>query len=153
MEFDFIGPNDKPAMALLSTPDWLETAKAALCALGYKVHAPQSHEEFTLRFGQVQYQVVITELLFAATTAAENLSLLSLQRTPMALRRHAVIILLGHEFQSLNPLQAFQQSVHAVVNPHELPTLGQIVQQVVAENNLLLGVFRDTQLHIAQGKA
>jgi hypothetical protein len=68
------------------------------------------------------------------------------------LRRHAVIILLGHEFQSLNLLQAFQQSVHAVVNPHELPSLGQIVQQVVAENNLLLGVFRDTQLHIAQGK-
>lgn len=151
MEFDFIGPNDKPAMALLSTPNWLETAKAVLAELGYKVHAPASFEEFTQRFGQVQYQVVITELLFAASTAAENATLLSLQRMPMSMRRHAAIILIGHEFESLNEMQAFQQSVHAVVNPRQLVSLGQIVQRVVAENDLLLGVFRDTQLRIAKG--
>jgi len=152
MEFDFIGPNDKPAMALLSTPSWLETAKAVLTELGYKVRAPPSFEDFTQRFGQVQYQVVITELLFAASTAAENATLLSLQRMPMSMRRHAAIILIGHEFESLNAMQAFQQSVHAVVNPRQLASLGQIVQRVVAENDLLLGVFRDTQLRIAQGQ-
>jgi DNA-binding NtrC family response regulator len=151
MEFDFISPNDKPAMVLLSTPDWLEIAKTALAELGYKVHAPPTHEEFAQRFGQVQYQVVVTELLFAAATAAENVSLLSLQQMPMGLRRHTVVILIGHEFQSLNAMQAFQQSVHAVVNPRQLASLGQIVQQAVAENDLRLGVLRDTQLRIAKG--
>jgi hypothetical protein len=152
MEFDFIGPNDKPAMVLLSTPEWLEIAKRALAELGYKVHAPPTHAEFAQRFGQIQYQVVITELLFAAATVAENISLLTLQQMPMASRRHATVILIGREFQSLNAMQAFQQSVHAVVNPRELASLGQIVQQAVAENDLRLGVLRDTHLRIAQGK-
>jgi len=151
MEFDFIGPNEKPAMVLLSTPGWHEVAKTALAQLGYKVHTPASHDEFSQRFGQVQYQVVITERLFAAATLAENLSLLSLQRMTMGLRRHAVVILIGHEFESLNAMQAFQQSVHAVINPRQLASLAQIVQQAVAENDLRLGVFRDTQLRIAKG--
>lgn len=152
MEFDFIGPNDKPAMAILSTPEWLEAAKAALFELGYKVHTPTTHEEFSSRFGQVQYQVIITEVLFAATKPSENVSLVTLQRMPMTLRRHAAIILLGEEFHTLNAMQAFQQSVHAVVHPHELSTLPQIVQQVVADNDLLMGIYRDTQLRMAQGK-
>jgi len=151
MDFEFIGPTDKPAMVLLSTPDWLEAAKAALAELGYKVHAPASHDEFSQRFGQVQYQVVITELLFAASSSDENASLSSLQHMPMAMRRHAVVILIGHEFQSLSAMQAFQQSVHAVVNPRQLASLAQIIQQAVAENDLRLAVLRDTQLRIAKG--
>lgn len=152
MEFEFIGPADKPAMALLSTPEWLEAAKASLNELGYKVHTPQNHEEFTAKFAQIPYQAVITEVLFAAGTPAENLSLLSLQRMPMALRRHAVIVLMGNEFQTLNAMQAFQFSAHAVIHPHELPSLTQILQQVIAENDLLLNLYRSTQLSIAQGK-
>jgi DNA-binding NtrC family response regulator len=152
LEFDFIGPNDKPALVLLSTPDWLDTAKATLYELGYKVHALTSHEEFASRFAQVQYQVVITELMFAASTPGENVSLLNLQRMQMNQRRHACIVMLGYEFETLNAMQAFQQSVHAVVNPLELPSLGQIIQQVVSDTNLMLGIYRDTQTRIIQGK-
>jgi hypothetical protein len=152
MEFDFIGPSDKPALALLTSPEWLETARNALVELGYKVHSPQTHEEFASRFAQIQYQVIITEVLFNANTPGENLSLTSLQKMPMNLRRHTVILLIGYEFQTLNAMQAMQFSVHAVIHPQELPSLNQIIQQVVAENNLRLGILRDTQLRIAQGK-
>jgi hypothetical protein len=152
MNLEFIAPGEKAAVTILSTPHWLETAKAALAELGYKVHAPQTHEEFSSRFSQFPYQVVITEGLFAASTPSENLSLIHLQRMPMQQRRHAVVLLIGREFETLNAMQAFQASVHAVVNPQELPSLRLIVQQVVADNDLLLAVYRDTQLRLAQAR-
>jgi DNA-binding NtrC family response regulator len=152
MEFEFIGPDDKPAMVLLSTPEWAEAAKASLAELGYKVHTPETHEEFTARFSQLPYQVLITEVLFAAAAPAENLSLIALQKMPMSLRRHAVVVVIGNDFQTLNAMQAFQQSVHAVIHPHELSGFTQILRQVIGENELLYSLYRATQLRIAQGK-
>jgi hypothetical protein len=73
-------------------------------------------------------------------------------------RRHAVFLLLGNSFNTLNTLQAFQQSVHAVVNRDEMALLGPsilapIIQRVVSDNDLFLHVYRDTQLQIVQGRA
>jgi hypothetical protein len=156
-ELEFIGPNDKPALLALSTPEWLDAAKNVLLEIGYKVHAASNHDDFIVRFGRLQYQVVILEDLFASNTPEENLTLQHIQQMPMAQRRHTVFILLGTAFSTLSPIQAFQQSVHAVVNREELgllgPTiLGPIVQRVVADNDLFLNVYRDTHLRMAQGK-
>ncbi len=152
IEFDFIGPNDKPAMILLSNPEWQESAKASLFELGYKVPTLLPHEDFASRFAQIQYQVVITEILFAASNPGENLSLTNLQRMPMNLRRHATVLLIGPQFETLNAVQAFQQSVHAVINPRELHSLGQLIQQAVGDNDLFYAAFRNTQRLISQGK-
>jgi hypothetical protein len=150
--FDFISHTDKPALLALSTPEWLAKVKAQLTALGYKVHAAANHEDFFARFGQVQYQVVVVEELFAATTPTENLTLPWLQALPMSHRRHTVILLLGPSFDSLNTMQAYQQSVHGVIHPSELESVGQIVQKVVAENDLFLQNFRQVQLRVARGE-
>jgi hypothetical protein len=62
--------------------------------------------------------------LFASNTPEDNVTLRYIQQMPMAQRRHAVFILLGNSFNTLNTLQAFQQSVHAVVNRDEMELLG-----------------------------
>jgi len=100
--------------------------------------------------------VVLIEELFACNSPEENLALQYVQQLQMAQRRHAVFVLLGSNFNTLNAMQALQQSVHAVVNREELGmlgpgVLGPIVQRVVADNDLFLNLFRDTQLRIAQG--
>lgn len=145
VEFDFLTPDDKPALIGLSTPELQETAKAALDQLGYKVHIAVNHGEFIHRFAQVAYQVVILEELFAATVPEENESLHVIQRMQMSLRRHAVFILFGFSFSTFNPLQAFQQCVHAVVNPSEMFLLIQLIQKAVADNDLFLHTFRAGQ--------
>ena len=104
LEFDFIGPGDKPAIVLLSTSEWQETAKGVLFELGYKVHAFHTHEEFTSRFGQLHYHVVIVELLFAVSSLVENLSFLALQRMPMNQRCRATIFLIGYQFETMNAM-------------------------------------------------
>ena len=149
MDFEFITATDKPALIALSTPELQETAKNALDQLGYKVHTAVNHGEFLHKFAQVAYQVVIIEELFSATTPEENESLIALQRMPMSLRRHSTVILFGFNMATFNPMQAYQQCVHAVVNPSEMFLLIQLVQKAVADNDLFLHTFREVQRRAA----
>src|SRR5438045_9392141 len=144
-KFDFISATDKPALLAFSTPEWLEAAKTALHGLGYNVHTAATHGDFLIRFSQIRYQVVILEELFAATSPSENFTLLALQKMAMAQRRHATVILFGDSFQTFTPMQAFQQSVHAVINSSELFLLKQLIEKAVADNSLFLHGFRDAQ--------
>jgi hypothetical protein len=151
--FDFVSTTDKPALLAFSTPEWLETARGALQELGYKVHTAATHGDFLVRFSQAHYQVVILEELFAANHISENVTLQVLQNMPMAQRRHATILLLGDSFQTFTPMQAFQQSVHAVINTSELFLLKQLIEKAVADNNLFLTSLREAQGRQADGAA
>ena len=69
----------------------------------------------------------------------------------MAQRRHATVILLGDSFQTFTPMQAFQQSVHAVINSSELFLLKQLLEKAAADNTLFLGAFREGQTRAYAG--
>src|SRR5713101_7056163 len=144
-KFDFISTTDKPALLAFSTPEWLEAARTALTELGYKVHTAATHGDFLIRFSQIRYQIVIIEELFAANNIGENLTLQALQHMSMGQRRHATVILLGDSFQTFTPMQAFQQSVHAVVNTSELFLIKQLIEKAVADNTLFLHAYREAQ--------
>lgn len=147
-EFDFISATDKPALLAFSTPEWLDTAKTALQELGYKVHTAATHGDFLIRFSQFRYQVVILEELFAANSIAENSTLLALQNMPMSQRRHANVILFGPSFQTFTPMQAFQQSVNAVINPSEIFLLKQLIEKSVTDNTFFLHSYREAQANL-----
>src|SRR5215510_3349525 len=144
-QFEFISATDKPALLAFSTPEWLEASKTALGELGYKVHTAATHGDFLIRFSQIRYHVVIIEELFAANSIAENLTLQALQHMPMGQRRHATVVLLGDSFQTFTPMQAFQQSVHAVINSSELFLIKQLIEKAVADNTLFLHAYREAQ--------
>ncbi len=152
-EFDFVVASDKPALLGLSNLEWLSTVHPVLADLGYKIHTANDHEDFIDRFGRVQYQVVVLEELFAAGAPAENLALARFQRMPMNQRRHTVSFLLSDRFQTLNAMQAYQQSVHAVINPAEFANVRPIIQQVVADQETFLRTFKATEAKVAEGKA
>ncbi len=143
--FDFVVSGDKPALIAFSTPDWLETCKRALEELGYKVHTAATHSDFLMRFSQVRYQVVIVEELFGANTPDENVTLKALQNMPMIQRRHATVLLVGNGFQTFTPMEAFRNSVHAVINSSEMFLMKQLVEKAVADNDSFLHSFRETQ--------
>jgi hypothetical protein len=143
--FDFISTADKPALLAFSTPEWLDTAKTALAELGYKVHTAATHSDFLTRFTQVHYNVVVMEERFGALTIEENVALKELQKMPVNLRRHSTIILLGDTFQTFAPMEAFKNSVHAVINTSEMFLLKQLVEKAAADNDLFLHSFREVQ--------
>lgn len=154
-ESEFVGLNDRPALLALSSPEWIDAARSVLGEIGYKVHAASNHDDFIVRYGRIQYQLVIIEESFCTNNPEDNPTLHYIQNLPMNQRRQTVFILLGDSFNTLNTLQAFQQSVHAVINREEMsqlgPTvLGPIIQRVVADNDLFLHSYRETQLQISQ---
>lgn len=151
--FDFISATDKPAILAFSTPEWLDTARAALDELGYKSHIAATHGDFSSRFSRLDYEVVVLEELFCANTLAENNTLHELQHMPTSRRRHTTILLIGDSFQTFNPLQAFQQSVHAVVNRSEIFLLKQLVEKAVADNKQFLSDLHETQARLLAGKS
>jgi hypothetical protein len=144
-QFDFISATDKPALLAFSTPEWLEATRSALSELGYKVHTAATHGDFLIRFSQTRYLVVILEERFAANDISENLTLKAIQNMPMSQRRHSTMILVGDSFQTFTPFQAFQQSVHSVINSSEIFLLKQLIEKTVADNDLFLHSFLDAQ--------
>ena len=144
-KFEFLAASDKPALLAFSTPEWLETARGALTELGFKVHTAATHGDFLIRFSQVRYQVVILEERFAANDISENLTLQALQSMPMNQRRHTTVVLLGDSFQTFTPMQAFQQSVHAVINSSEMFLIKQLIEKALADNTLFLHSYREAQ--------
>ena len=146
--FDFLSPTDQPALIGISTLEWLGKVRAALKELNYKVHTASNQEDFIQRFNRTHYQVVLIEEAFAVSSPQENTALAIIQRMVMSQRRHAVVILIGNQFASLDRMQAYQQSVHAVVNPNELDRLREIIQQVVADNELFMQSFLEAMVQI-----
>lgn len=151
-DYEFISPSDKPALLALSSLETLANVQTICLELGYKVHVASNHEDFFKRFFAMNYQLVLVEELFAADNAADNAVLLSLQTMAMAKRRHATIILIGEAVQTMNPMQAFQQSMHAVVNRNDLSSLGQIIAKTTADNDQFLHTYREVQEAQARGE-
>ena len=67
-ELEFIGPNDKPALLALSTPEWLDAAKNVLSEIGYKVHAASNHDDFMVRFGRIHSSLRVTPAMEAGVS-------------------------------------------------------------------------------------
>ncbi|HTG44840.1 MAG TPA: hypothetical protein VK633_09940 [Verrucomicrobiae bacterium] len=152
IELEILAPGDRPALLGLSSPDLLDYARGVLDQMGYKVHAASTHDEFLERFGRVQYELVFIEDSFGGVLPEQNAALTTLQNMAMPLRRHATVLLLSEVAQTLNPLQAFQQSVHAIIHRADMDKFMLLVQQVVNDNLTFLGVYRDVQARLAQGK-
>ncbi|MCG8366056.1 MAG: hypothetical protein MJA27_22315 [Pseudanabaenales cyanobacterium] len=155
MSFDseFISNSAPAALLAISGTELLANARSLLTQCGYKVRAASNHEDFISRVTRTRYEVVVIEETFASEGIEENASLYALQQMSMNERRGTSVILLGPSFQTLNPLQAFQQSVHAALNPEELESLGPIAQQAVTNNGLFNEVFLSTEQRLATGAA
>ena len=77
-DFDFISATDRPALVAINNVELLGYARDTLTELGYKVHHIESHEEFSTRFGEIQYQVLMLDESFGGDTSA-NPTLQTLQ--------------------------------------------------------------------------
>jgi len=152
-EFEFIGPGDQAALLAISTPEITGAIKTALTELGYKVHVVENYEQFDFRYNQTNYQIVVIEETFAGSDSLENPTLRMMQNLSMSQRRHATVFLIGPTMETLNTMQAFTQSVHCVINLAELPMFAELVQKIIAENDMFLAAYRDIQRRVYQKTA
>lgn len=151
-DFDFIGPDDKPALLALSNPEHQSLCESVLLEKGFKVNKADNHEEFQITFGRYSYLVVVIDPAFGGDPT-NNPSLISLQKMPMPQRRHSFLVLVGDEFQSFNTMQAFAQSVHVVINPNELvKNFPRIIEVSLPDNDRFMHMYRELSNAASQGK-
>lgn len=151
-EYEYISATDKPALLAVSSMETLANVQTICLELGYKVHVASNHEDFTRRFNALNYQLVMVEEQFASASIETNETLRSIQIMPMQKRRHCVFVLLGEKLQTMNPLVAWQQSVHAVVGKVDFSSIGQIISKVTGDNDMFLNTFREVQDAMAKGE-
>lgn len=147
----FLAPNEKAALLGFGTPERLAWAVQVVEKLGYRSRVAETHEEFISSFSQTEFKLVLIEENFQSNASSANEALQWLQRLPMAARRHCVVLLIGKGFATLNNLQAFQQSVHAVVNYDDFEALEQIVQRAESDNAAFLHLYYECQRRLTQG--
>ncbi len=143
MDFDFIAPGEKAALIAITQPDILQCVQNVLTDSNFKYHSVDTSDEFATRFGQFEYLPVIIHETFASNSLEENETLKIAQRFSMPVLRHAVFFLIGERFETMNTLQAFQQSMHAVINPTELPNMKAILDKTLTESDLFMHTYRD----------
>ena len=155
MSFDteFISNNAAPALLAINMPEWLARSRAILTQCGYKARAASNHEDFYSRLTRTRYEVVVIEESFSSDSIVDNVSLYRVQQMAMQDRRGTTIIILGNSFETLNPRLAYQQSVHAVLNPDDLESLGPVVQQAVTNNGLFNEIFFAAEQRLMNGSA
>ena len=63
MDFEFVSPDDKPALLGLTTPEWQAPARSVLGELDYKPQVAANHDDFFNRFNRTRCQLVLIEEL------------------------------------------------------------------------------------------
>jgi CheY-like chemotaxis protein len=140
MEFFELG--DKTAL-VCSDPNMTESLRATLRDLGYKSHAVETSDAAIERIRYTQYDCILIDENFAASSLRSNAVLHHLAPLPMAQRRHSFVCLIGSSFKTMDAMQAFAHSVHLVVNPADMPALSAILKKSLFEFELLYRVYKD----------
>ena len=120
-----------------------DAARTALGELGFKCHSAETAEQAVSRMRYTSYDCIIVHENFAGSSLRSNAVLNFLATLPMAHRRYWFVCLVGPSFKTLDAMQAFQQSVHLVLNPVDLPNLTAILKKSLAENDLLYRSYKD----------
>jgi hypothetical protein len=148
-KMDFFEVGDKTSL-ICADPSVGESIRATLRELGYKFHTAETSETAIDRMRYTQYDVIIIQENFAGSSLRSNAVLNYLAPLPMAQRRYSFVCVIGPSFKTLDAMQAFQQSVHLVVNPNDLPNLTAIVKKGLAEFESVYRVYKET--FAAQGE-
>ncbi len=142
-KMDFFELGDKTSL-ICGDASITEVAKTTLRELGFKFHTAETPELAVDRIRYTSYDCIIIQENFAGSSLKSNAVLNYLSPLPMAQRRNWFVCLIGPSFKTLDAMQAFQQSVHLVLNPMDLPNLGPILKKGLAEFEQLYRSYKDT---------
>jgi hypothetical protein len=146
---DFFEVGDKTSL-ICADPNTGESVRIALRELGYKYHTAETGETAIERIRYTQYDCIVIQEDFSGTSLRSNPVLNYLSPLPMSQRRSSFTCVIGPSFKTLDAMQAFQQSVHLVIGPGDLPNLTAILRKGLTEFESLYRVYRETVA--AQGK-
>lgn len=125
------------ALICESDPGLRETIGAGLKSKGYETTFSETAADAVAALRLRLFDVVVVNESFS-----ETLAYLTAQN--MATRRRYFVALTGGGLTTKDNMTAFNRSVNIVINTADIPEIGEIIRQGVAENADFYRVFNDT---------
>jgi len=132
------------ALVLHDDDDTARLIGQALVELGYRISRAQTLEEAQARIKFNTYHVVVMQQGFGGGNGEGGPVLAFLNTLAMSQRRQMFVALLGAGLISADRMEAFVRSVNLTVAEADLPSLGKILKNSIAEHELFYKVFNET---------
>ncbi len=116
----------------------------AVEGLGYRASRAATVEEAKARIKFNAYGLVVMQEGFGAAADGPSPMLAFFNLLPMTVRRQMFVALVGEAVATLDRMEAFVRSVNLVVSRADLPGLGKILKNSIAEHEVFYGVFNET---------
>ncbi|MBN1829327.1 MAG: hypothetical protein JW884_09325 [Deltaproteobacteria bacterium] len=132
-----------PALVCEEDQKLVTVIKAVLNGMGFTAAGVSKVDEALKYLRFHLYRIVVVNELFNCSDPADNQVKVCLLALPMSVRRQSLVILTGSRFESMNPLEAFQQSVDAVINVAHMDDMGFIVKRTLDDQTGRYRIFQE----------
>ena len=147
MSKEFLEVGDKGALICGDIPE-VDVLRATLQDMEFKCHVAATPEQAIERMTYTSYDALLVCEDIGGSTLESNTVVQHLISMPMAQRRNSYTVLIGESLRTLDAMQAYINSVHLVVNPADIGSIGPILKKGLADFDRLyatyVGVLRDT---------
>jgi hypothetical protein len=147
MSTEFLEVGDKGALICGDSP-LVETLRTTLEGMEFKCHVAATPDQAIERMTYTTYDAILVAEDIDGSTLESNTVLQHLTSTSMQQRRNSYTVLIGESMRTLDAMQAYGHSMHLVVNPADLGSVGPILKKGLMDFDRLystyVGVLRDT---------
>ena len=142
--FDFIEEDALTALVCEDDPALREKIKSTLVLMEYNVSVAGSTREALKRMRYHNYDLVVVNETFDASSVEANGVMVFLERLPMSVRRKMFVCLTSGRYRTMDHMMAFNRSVNMIINSKNIDEFGKILSTGITDNDLFYRIYRDT---------
>ena len=138
-----LAENSQKLALICDDTETVEPVRKTLEGQGYKCYISESPERALERLGQASFDVLMIGERYGGEDLRSNPVHELVSNMQMDQRRHTFVFLVGDSLTTLNAMEAFAASVHLVVNPAQMGSLGPILRKSLSDFELFYRVYND----------
>ncbi len=142
--FDFVEEDALTALVCEDDPAVREKIKGTLVMMEYNVSVAGSTREALKRMRYHNYELIVVNETFDASSVEANGVLVFLERLPMSVRRNIFVCLTSARYRTMDHMMAFNKSVNMIINTKNIDEFGKILSTGITDNDLFYRIYRDT---------
>ena len=142
--FDFVEEDALTALVCEDDPAVREKIKSTLALMEYNVSVAGSTREALKRMRYHNYELIVVNEAFDASSVETNGVLVFLERLPMSVRRNIFVCLSSARYRTMDHMMAFNKSVNMIINTKNIDEFGKVLSTGITDNDLFYRIYRDT---------
>ncbi len=147
-ELEFLG--EGKFRALLADSDNIDRITPVLKKMEYSITTVKSHEEGISKLTMNTYDLLVLNEKFKDCDPYDNPLHKYVEPMPMIKRRKMFVVLIGHSFQTMDSMDAFNKSVNLVMNVVDFSNFELILKKSMNDMKAFYAVFNQISVESGQ---